>query len=240
MRVEGSRTVRRLWSAAIVAVIFNLADPAYAQRGLRGGVTIVTQQRAERGNVTAGDAPGLPVTISESGSYRLDSNLLLPDAETGGIEVTAFHVVLDLNGFSILGPSVPGSGVGILSVAGNTVIFNGVVRGAGAAGVELLAASCRLERVHALFNGLGVSVSIGCALVNNTVNINRSTGISAGSGSTVIGNTVKNNAGVGMVLDSDAAYVHNVVRTNNGGNENIQVMGGIQMGGNICGFMLCP
>ena len=109
----------------------------------------------------------------------------------------------------------------------------------GGAGIVLFA-SCRVEGVHALSNGIGVAVAFGCTVVNNNVNINRSIGISAGDGSRVIGNTVKNNLGVGMALADNVGYVHNAVTGNNGGNANPQVTGGIQMGGNICGSTLCP
>jgi hypothetical protein len=48
------------------------------------GVVIIDQTRAIAGNVTPGDVPGVPVTISRSGSYRLDSNLILPNASISG------------------------------------------------------------------------------------------------------------------------------------------------------------
>jgi hypothetical protein len=51
--------------------------------------------------VTPGDDPGFPVTISQSGSYRLTGNLVVP-AYVDGINVNASNVTLDLNGFSII------------------------------------------------------------------------------------------------------------------------------------------
>src|SRR5437588_2480577 len=70
------------------------------------GVILIDQNRALAGNVTPGDAPGFPVTISVAGSYRLSGNLTVPDANTTAIEVTADSVTIDLNGFSIIGPTV--------------------------------------------------------------------------------------------------------------------------------------
>ena len=35
-------------------------------------VVKITQAKAQNGNITPGDAPGFPVTISRSGSYALD------------------------------------------------------------------------------------------------------------------------------------------------------------------------
>src|SRR3977135_1627429 len=70
------------------------------------GVVLIDQNRALAGNVTPGDAPGFPVTISQSGSYRLSGNITVPDLNTTAIHITADYVTLDLNGFSINGPAV--------------------------------------------------------------------------------------------------------------------------------------
>lgn len=233
--------VRTLVLAA--AAMLTLSGSAFAQRFDNDGVRLITQSHADRGKVTADDAPGFPVTISESGSYRLASNLIVPDQQTNAVDITVGNVVLDLNGFSILG-AVGGSGIGINAPflgpvpfgPGNVKVLNGLVRGMGV-GINL-GPSCRVEGMHVLQNGVGVQTAQGCTIVNNTVNIN-GIGIQTVDGSTVIGNTVKNNAGLGMTLGT-AGYVHNVVSGNNGGNANPQVTGGIQMGGNVCGSALCP
>ncbi|MFC1633330.1 nitrous oxide reductase family maturation protein NosD [Planctomycetota bacterium] len=47
----------------------------------------------------------LPFTISESGSYCLTQNLTHLDRYTNAIEVTADNVTIDLNGYSIIGPT---------------------------------------------------------------------------------------------------------------------------------------
>jgi len=46
-------------------------------------VISITQAKAVAGNITAGDAPGFPVQITVSGSYRLDTNLT-PGPRLGG------------------------------------------------------------------------------------------------------------------------------------------------------------
>ena len=75
------------------------------------GVVLINQASALAGNVTPGDTPGFPVTISQPGSYRLAGNLTVPDANTTAIEVTATgQVTVDLNGFVISGPG--GSEIG--------------------------------------------------------------------------------------------------------------------------------
>src|SRR5882672_11227351 len=70
------------------------------------GVVLIDQNRALAGNITPGDAPGFPVTISQSGSYRLSGNLTVSDVNTSAIQITGENVSLDLNGFAILGPVV--------------------------------------------------------------------------------------------------------------------------------------
>src|SRR6266446_3470936 len=70
------------------------------------GVVLIDQNRALAGGVTPGDTPGFPVTISLAGSYRLSGNLTVPNANTTAILITADNVTIDLNGFSIIGPTV--------------------------------------------------------------------------------------------------------------------------------------
>jgi hypothetical protein len=222
-----------------VAAILTLNGAAFAQKFDTDGAKLITQRHAERGNVTADDAPEFPVTISESGSYRLGSDLIVPDGNTTAIDITVADVNIDLNGFNILSPG-GGTGNGVQSglAAGNVTVRNGGVRGFGGHGL-LMGRGVRVDGVIARSNGSGIRVSFGGAVVNSVASLN-GTGIDAGPGSTVIGNTVRMNAGVGMVLAVDAGYVHNVVTGNNGGDANPQVTGGIQMGGNVCGSALCP
>jgi hypothetical protein len=106
------------------------------------GTKLISQNNALAGNVTPGDAPGFPVTISVRGSYVLSSNLTVPDANTTAIEITVEDVTLDLNGFTIQGPTVcegfprvcapTGSGTGVetafLSFIRNIAVVNGTVR----------------------------------------------------------------------------------------------------------------
>ena len=49
--------------------------------------------------------PELPFTISESGSYCLTQNLTHTDRYTNAIEIIADNVTIDLNGYSIIGPT---------------------------------------------------------------------------------------------------------------------------------------
>src|SRR5215472_16787685 len=91
-----------------------IASSAYAV----DGVLEINQVCATGPGCFPGDSAGLPVTITTAGSYRLTSNLTVPNATTDGIDVNADNVTIDLNGFIILGPCVgspcspTGAGVG--------------------------------------------------------------------------------------------------------------------------------
>lgn len=124
-----------------------------------------------------GDSPGFPVDISESGSYRLTSDLDVTTSSVpenrAGIDIgatgasPALDVTIDLNGFSILGPvtctgtpvtsctPAGGSGDGIRTSTNpqsHTRIINGSIRGMGATGVDC-AYDCNVSDVSAEQNG---------------------------------------------------------------------------------------
>src|SRR5947208_13936545 len=98
----------------IVMLAIFTALPMYAV----DGVVLINQSAALAGNVTPGDTPGFPVTISVSGSYRLSGNLTVPDANTTAIQITADDVTIDLNGFAIAGPTVCGGSPTTCSTTG--------------------------------------------------------------------------------------------------------------------------
>jgi hypothetical protein len=81
------------------------------------GVVLINQS-------TVMAAGGFPYQSTQPGSYKLSGNLTVPDANTSAIVVAADYVAIDLNGFSIIGPTVcvgipvtscspTGSGIGI-------------------------------------------------------------------------------------------------------------------------------
>ncbi len=138
------------------------------------GPVSITQAGALAGGITPGDTPGFPVTISEPGSYRLDSNLVLTTAKAGtsAVTITANDVTLDLNGFQIDGGarclegamygnscSGPISGMYLVHSQGNGVtIRNGSIRGSSGAGV-FLSGESSLESLRVSMNiGNGIEV----------------------------------------------------------------------------------
>ena len=132
-----------------------------------------------------GDSPGFPVEIEVGGSYRLTSDLTVPDDDTtaifgSGVPGTGEFVSIDLNGFTIRGqyscttgnpPTCPGgSARGVDFPAGRAVnLRNGYIRGFGSDAVRLP----RNSQVEGL-----------------TIDTARGNGIVAGLGSIVRGNVM--------------------------------------------------
>jgi hypothetical protein len=129
-----------------------------------------------------GDSPGLPVTITQPGSYVLTSNLTTSDVDQRMIEISAHNVSVDLNGFSLVGPvscsgspnacSASGSGDGIYH-SGCTPqpcrglnIRNGAIRGMGRSALALYyGKGVILENLSLIENGsFGLHTFTGAGL----------------------------------------------------------------------------
>lgn len=207
-------------------------------------------------------AGGFPYVINQSGSYKLSGNLTVPNGSTTAIVIAADHVTIDLNGFSIMGPVVcsgtfpcSGSGTGYGIVAGtdapvknyfDITIRNGTIQGMGADGVHLLGDSFLLEYLHVRSNGqsglvvraAGVITGQKNALVyHNTVQVNGNYGIKV-AGGMITNNTISESVFEGMKFDATGGYLGNQLLNNNGGGS--QIVGGINLGQNICGTAVCP
>ena len=104
--------------------------------------------RIEINQASVDAAGGFPVTISSPGNYLLTSDLVVP-ADTDAFVLDTSGVVMDLNGFTILGPFTCNSGAcaagtGSAVRPGASVAFgrdstlrNGTIRGFGADCVSL-------------------------------------------------------------------------------------------------------
>jgi hypothetical protein len=188
------------------------------------GVILIDQNKALAGNVTPGDTPGFPVTISQPGSYRLDSNLTVPDVNTTAIVIAADNVTIDLNGFAILGNNVcafvsingsisfsciPGGGVGhstgngimtaINQAHSNITIRNGTIQGMGAYGVDLVGRSLLVEQMHVTSNGDDGILADNAVVKDNIVQSNGGYGINLTSG-IVSRNWTSANGGAGIAI----------------------------------------
>ncbi len=224
------------WSAAF---ILGLGSPARAV----DGVIEINHARALAGGITASDGPGYPVGISEPGSYRLTSDLVVT-AGIDGVVIGADNVTLDLGGFSIFGSGEVGLNDGVfVGSADNVEIRNGTVRGFLRHGVfSLVGTRVRVIGLRVVGNNfMGMNLE-GTALVDGCVALDNGLfGIRARQGSLVINSVARGNADVGLALSTSTGYRSNVLTDNNGGNANPQVSGGIEIGANVCGNnTTCP
>jgi len=214
---------RMVWISILAAISSSL----YAV----DGVILIDQKIARTGNLSPGDTPGFPVTISQTGSYRLAENLIVPDAVTTAIHITADHVTLDLNGFSIIGPTIctgnpttcntSGGGVGIHAgdfqagtiPARGVNVRNGTVRGIGFHGVRLMGDGAVVERVRTIGNG-GPGIVVGNGAVIDSMAFNNGgVGIIA---LTARGNVADGNGSVGIFMRDGGVAAGNSSNSNNG------------------------
>lgn len=175
------------------------------------GVLEINQACAVNTGCFTGDALGLPVTITAAGSYRLTSNLVVPNENTSAILVTTSSVSIDLNGFEIVRSGcegattncTPGSGAGS-GIAVDSQLTrrgisakNGSITGMGRSGVQTGPQS-EITNLRVRWNRLiGIHTGGFSTVSGNTAYENGSTGIYSGA-STVSGNTVYGTSGIGI------------------------------------------
>ncbi len=165
------------------------------------GVILIDQARALAGNVTPGDAPGFPVTLSQPGSYRLSGNLVVGHPGSHGILITHPGVTLDLNGFELRGPNVctgvavamtcsadsldqnaRGTGIVVQPPSGGpslVSIENGTVAGFAANGLRGLDGGSRgysIHRLRVVHSGYSGVIS-PAAVTDSVITRNRTQGI---------------------------------------------------------------
>ncbi|MEO5735005.1 MAG: hypothetical protein ABIN96_05650 [Rubrivivax sp.] len=191
------------------------------------GVVLIDQNKALAGNVTPGDTPGFPVTITQAGSYRLSGNLTVPDANTSAIVIAAdvVGVTIDLNGFAIVGPTVcsgfpltcspSGTGNGVFTAGARAgTVRNGTVVGMGGTGVSMGGAGSSVENVTATSNGgHGIYVALGTATHNRVIK-NRLNGVLA-SNALITHTFASQNAGAG-IGGNDSLFTQNTLVVNGG------------------------
>jgi hypothetical protein len=199
-----------------------LATPALAV----DGVLEINQTCAVQTGCFAGDTAGFPVTLTTAGSYRLTSNLTVPDENTGGILVSASSISIDLNGFEIVRSGcegviaanctpTTGSGWGVAfgsPYVRGVSVKNGSITGMGSYGIELGNQS-EVTNLRVRWNRLGgIQVNSSSTVTGNSVMANGGRGISANWGSTVSGNSAFQNGsdgikgGDGTTIEGNASY----------------------------------
>ncbi len=218
--------MRRILAGLLVVLggTATLAAPALAV----DGVIEINQARALKGGITPGDTPGFPVTISVSGSYRLTSNLTVPDASTSGIVVTVNEVTIDLNGFAIVGPvtctggppvvSCSPTGTGGSGISGPTSaeirVLDGQIRGLYGFGVNVGSSALVRDVTVRWAAGGGISVGSGSVVSRSTVLEGGFVGITSGPGSVISGNVVRSNLSTGIQANGGSTLDANTVMQN--------------------------
>jgi hypothetical protein len=199
---------------------------------LDNGAVLIDQATAIAGNVTPGDTPGFPVTITQPGSYRLASNLVVPNENTTAIVISADNVTVDLNGFTILGTTVCDSATIVCAPTGTgdgidfrgryaITIVNGTIKGMGHFGLNgydgttALGRVARVERVAAIGNGrVGISATNFAIVVGNIAFNNGSHGIYCGAVCIIQQNNSGDNGGDGVTTGESSYVAGNVFRRN--------------------------
>lgn len=223
----------------LTILLFLALAPVLAGSALASDGTLeINQVCAAQTGCFAGDAPGLPVTVTSPGSYQLTGNLDLPDVNTSGIVVTGPDVSLDLNGFGIRCPSCAGSGSGIGidadAASDNLRVQNGSIVGVGSFGIRSLASHGRIKGMHIRgVGGTGIFQSGFDARVEDcTLVFIGNFGISVGQWSVIEGNHLRTIGGVGIV-SQDGRVADNLVAGS--GSDGIQGFDAIVTGNRVSG-----
>lgn len=213
--------------STLTLLLLALATPAFAV----DGVLEINQTCAVETGCFAGDGPGFPVAIDrgQPGSYRLTSNLSWGDPDASLIEVRDDHVRIDLNGFTLSGPTScsgfgstlsctpAGSGSGVAVVPADTItgieVRNGVIRGMARSGIGL-GPEARVEDMLVVSNGfIGVEVGRQSHVKNCQVLRNGASGIT-GFSSHISSNEVAGNKQAGIVVIDGSVISGNVIHGN--------------------------
>ncbi len=146
-------------------IVASRVPPVYAD----DGVVLINQSKVNA-------AGGFPYKIINAGSYRLAGNLTVKTA-VDGIDVSAAPVTIDLNGFAITGPALPGPSSAIQGSAGSLTVFKGSIQGFNV-GVSVSAGPVSLHDLAISDVGVGFNTTgtPGGQLIN--VNVQGTNGIS--------------------------------------------------------------
>jgi len=202
-------TVPRRAACALLAA-FVVASPAHAV----DRVAEIHHECAVHTGCFPGDKAGYPVTIdgSAGNSYRLTSDLVVPDVNVDGVVVSHPRSTIDLNGFQIVRSGcegaitscsiLPGSGDGVTVSATNVpgvAVSNGTVAGMGSYGV-LVGPNGIVSNLRVQWAGFrGISAGQGSSVSGNVVFASGGdAGVFARNGSTVTGNTAYRNGSAGI------------------------------------------
>lgn len=180
-----------------------------------------------------GDTPGLPVTITAGGSYRLTSNIDFFGEETTAIMIRANDVTIDMAGFRIrCQRQILVIGGGPSPLCGTT---NGNGSGIRADNIDFRTGSEVKNGSVIGMAGIGVRLGWHSVIRNMRISDGGGMGIQMYFGGLVEGSILFGNE-TGMDLHWTSGYRGNVLRQNT----LADVTGGVNLGGNMCSTSLCP
>ena len=133
--------------------------------------------------------------INQPGSYYLTANISGISSKYG-IGILTNNVVLDLNGFSLLGASNSFAGIVLYVSYTNLTVRNGTVSGWGAGfhGIRCVGPNAILEGLNVSGNSFGIQCLGGSVIRDCVANGNQRDGIDVqGSGSLILNNNVAGN-----------------------------------------------
>jgi hypothetical protein len=207
MRSKSPRKTVGALAACLAALLTAPAEAADSE-------TIITQAKALTGNVTPGDRPGFPVTISAPGSYKLGSNLLVPAGKNG--IVTTSLVTIDLNGFMLTGHL--GAANGIVEAGLNqsaVTIRNGTIQSFKGDGIRGAGSYWTVQNMRITFNGgNGVAAGHLLHLRDSVVYINKLNGVTAINWASILDSTIVASGLNGVVCENHCLVEGNMISQN--------------------------
>jgi len=189
--------LKSLFAAFAGLILFGTASALAVPVQTVDGVFIITQAEALAGGVTAGDAPGFPISINTTGTYRLAERLSVTGA-TNGISVNAPNVTLDFNGFFM-----GGNAVGLTGIINNQfglTVKNGTVRNFTSHGIHSVASGLMIDsmrisdnQVHGLNLRSPSSTIGGRATIRNSIIFRNDNAIICEASCLIEGNVISAN-----------------------------------------------
>jgi hypothetical protein len=232
----------------LTLLLLTIATPALAV----DGVLEINQTCAVQTGCFQADTAGWPVTVSASGSYRLTSNLTIPDENTDGIVVSSTNTTVDLNGFGLIRVGCEGlaehtclktgTGSGIKASNGAEAyglsVKNGSVIGMGQTGI-VTGEHSSVSNVRVRRNGnSGIHLQHHSLLTESHISRNGS-GVFANSNTVISRNLVAENDGAGIHCAGGGAsisqnMVHGNGKVGDNASDGIYVSGdGAHVDGNL-------
>lgn len=203
------RKRKRSWAIAVVAAIaVSLAAEGWASDGV-----LEINQACVAAGCFPGDPPGFPVNGQDFKSYRLTSNLGVPDGDTTAV-VLGDYATLDLGGFAITGTTVCTGALVAVCTGGSSASFgvdggtgvtirNGAIRNMGTNGIRAGGGTLVEDMLiqENRFRGIGATNGRGWIIRNSRVVRNGSYGIDLAFSTAyglITGNVVEGNASAGV------------------------------------------